>query len=85
MRLAPRQAIAMSLEIGMQNVVVAMGVALSPQLLNNAEMAIPAAIYGLIAPFVALSLIFTVRRLDPFFRNPARRIPPQERDAAAHG
>jgi BASS family bile acid:Na+ symporter len=85
MRLAPRQAIAMSLEIGMHNGVVAMGVALSPQLLNNAEMAIPAAIYGLIAPFVALSFVFTVRRLDPSFRTPSQTHPPEERDAAAHG
>lgn len=70
MRLAPRQAIAMSLEIGMHNGVVAFGIALSPQLLNNAEMAIPPAIYGVIAPFVAISFILTVRRLDPSFRAP---------------
>ncbi len=69
MRLAPRQAIAMSLEIGMHNGVLAMGIALSPQLLNNAEMAIPAAVYGIIALFIALSFIFTVRRLDPAYRD----------------
>jgi bile acid:Na+ symporter, BASS family len=69
MRLAPRQAIAMSLEIGMHNGVLALGIALSPQLLNNAEMAIPAAVYGIIALFVALAFIFTVRRLDPSFRD----------------
>jgi len=69
MHLAPRQAIAVSLEIGMHNAVVAMGVALSPQLLNNAEMATPAAIYGLAAPFIALAFVATVRRLDPAFRN----------------
>lgn len=68
MRLAPRQAIAVSLEIGMHNAVVAMGVALSPQLLNSIEMATPAAVYGAVAPFVALAFIVTVRRLDPAFR-----------------
>ena len=73
MRLAPRQAIAMSLEIGMHNGVLALGIALSPQLLNNAEMAIPAAVYGIIALFVALAFIFTVRRLDPSFRDPGLR------------
>jgi len=79
MRLAPRQAIAMSLEIGMHNGVVAMGVALSPQLLDNAEMAIPAAVYGVIAPFVALSFIFAVRRLDPSHRNSGpSRMPPDD-------
>jgi BASS family bile acid:Na+ symporter len=78
MRLGPRQAIAMSLEIGMHNGVLAMGIALSPQLLNNAEMAIPAAVYGIIALFIALSFIFTVRRLDPSFRD---RRPSGEPDA----
>ena len=68
MRLAGRQAIAMSLEVGMHNGVVAIGIALSPQLLNNAEMAIPAAVYGIIAIFIAISFILTVRRLDPSFR-----------------
>jgi bile acid:Na+ symporter, BASS family len=68
MRLAPRQAIAVSLEIGMHNAVVAMGVALSPQLLNNVEMATPAAVYGALAPFIALTFVFAVRRLDPAFR-----------------
>ena len=68
MHLAPRQAIAVSLEIGLHNAVVAMGVALSPQLLNNAEMAMPAAIYGAVAPFLALTFVFAVRRLDPAFR-----------------
>jgi len=82
MRLAPRQATAMSLEIGMHNGVVALGIALSPQLLNNAEMAIPPAIYGVLAPFVAVSFILTVRRLDPSFRDPGRRvIPPDEQPA----
>lgn len=71
MRLAPRQAIAMSLEVGMHNGVLAMGIALSPQLLNNPEMAIPAAVYGIIALFIALAFIFTVRRLDPSFREPS--------------
>jgi bile acid:Na+ symporter, BASS family len=79
MRLAGRQAIAMSLEVGMHNGVVAMGIALSPQLLNNAEMAIPAAVYALIAIFIALAFIFTVRRLDPSFRDPGpSRISPTE-------
>jgi bile acid:Na+ symporter, BASS family len=68
MHLAPRQATAVSLEIGLHNAVVAMGVALSPQLLNNAEMATPAAVYGALAPFIALAFIFVTRRLDPAFR-----------------
>jgi BASS family bile acid:Na+ symporter len=72
MRLAPRQAIAVTLEIGLHNTVVALGIALSPQLLNSAEMATPAAIYGAIAPVLALTFVFVVRRLDPAFRGVAR-------------
>jgi len=49
-------------------VLVAVGIALSPQLLNNAEMAMPAAVYGIIAPLIALAFVFTVRRLDPGYR-----------------
>jgi BASS family bile acid:Na+ symporter len=72
MRLAPRQAIAVSFEIGMHNATVALGIALSPQLLNSIEMATPAAVYGMVAPFIALAFIGTVRRLDPAFRQDAR-------------
>ncbi|WP_083198650.1 bile acid:sodium symporter family protein [Mycobacterium malmoense] len=68
MRLAPRQAVAVSLEVGMHNAVVAMGVALSPQLLNSAEMATPAAIYSAVAPLLAVTFIFLARRVDPAFR-----------------
>lgn len=72
MHLAPRQAIAVSLEIGIHNAVVAIGVALSPQLLNSAEIAIPAGVYGAIAPLIAIAFILTVRRLDPAYRNVPR-------------
>jgi bile acid:Na+ symporter, BASS family len=71
MHLAPRQATAVSLEIGMHNTVVAMGVALSPQLLNSVEMATPAAIYGAVAPLIAVTFILVARRLDPAFRGAA--------------
>ncbi|MDT5218812.1 MAG: bile acid:Na+ symporter, family [Mycobacterium sp.] len=73
MRLAPPQAIAVSLEIGLHNAVVAVGIALSPQLLNNAEMATPAAVYGILAPLVALTFLFAVRRLDPGYRAASRQ------------
>lgn len=72
MRLAPRQAVAISLEIGMHNATVALGIALSPQLLNSIEMATPAAVYGAIAPLIALTFIFAVRRLDPALRRAPR-------------
>ncbi|GLE51242.1 bile acid:sodium symporter family protein [Mycobacterium montefiorense] len=68
MRLGPPQAIAVSLEVGLHNTVVALSVALSPQLLNSAEIATPAAIYGALAPLIAVTFIVAVRRLDPGFR-----------------
>jgi BASS family bile acid:Na+ symporter len=68
MRLAPPQATAVSLEVGLHNTVVALGVALSPQLLNSAEMATPALIYGALAPFIAMTFIVAIRRVDPVFR-----------------
>lgn len=68
MRLGPPQGIAISLEIGLHNTVVALGVALSPQLLNSVEMATPVAIYGALSPVMALTFIGAVRLLDPAFR-----------------
>lgn len=82
MRLTGTQAIGMSLEVGMHNGVLAMGIALSPQLLNSPEMAIPAAIYGIVALFIALAFLFTVRRLDPTFRVTSRSGEPDELPAA---
>ncbi|CPR07572.1 Sodium Bile acid symporter family protein [Mycobacterium bohemicum DSM 44277] len=76
MRLAPRQAVAVSLEVGMHNAVVAMGIALSPQLLNSAVMATPAAVYSAVAPLLAVTFIFLARRVDPAFRVTSRRDAP---------
>jgi bile acid:Na+ symporter, BASS family len=47
--LSRRQSIAISMEIGMHNGTLAITVALSPTLLNDRMMAIPAAVYGLFA------------------------------------
>jgi len=69
LKLPPRQSIAISLEIGLHNAMLAMGIALSPQLLNSQEIATPGAVYGSIAPFIALAFVFAVRRLDPAYRN----------------
>ena len=48
LKLNLRQAIAISMEIGIHNGTLAIALALSPALLNNPTMAIPAAIYSLI-------------------------------------
>lgn len=48
-----RQSIAIGMEIGIHNGTLAIALALSPVLLNNATMAIPAAIYSIIMFFTA--------------------------------
>ena len=53
-----RQAIAISMEIGIHNAALAITIALSPLLLDNATMAIPAAIYGLIAYLTAAAFVY---------------------------
>lgn len=50
-RLGERQAIACSMEIGIHNATLALTIALSPSLLNNSEMAIPVAVYGIVMFF----------------------------------
>lgn len=82
MKLAPRQAIAISLEIGMHNAMVATAIALSPQLLDSAEIGTVPALYGVIAPVIALLLVATVRRVDPAYRQD-RRSPTDSTDSAA--
>lgn len=51
-----RQRVAISIETGIQNGTLAIAIALSPVMLNNTEMAIPAAIYSLIM-FVTASVM----------------------------
>jgi bile acid:Na+ symporter, BASS family len=54
-RLNQRQATAIGMEIGLHNGTLAIAIAMSPILLNTPEMAVPAAIYGLIA-FITAAL-----------------------------
>ncbi|WP_046322215.1 bile acid:sodium symporter [Mycobacterium sp. UM_Kg1] len=84
MKLAPRQAIAISLEIGMHNAMVATAIALSPQLLDSAEISTVPALYGVIAPIIALLLVATVRRVDPAYRQD-RRSPTDSADSVISG
>lgn len=53
LNLEKRQAIAIGMEIGIHNGTLAIAVALSPLMLNNSLMAIPAAIYSIIMFFTA--------------------------------
>ncbi|OLU29932.1 bile acid:sodium symporter [Pseudomonas sp. PA15(2017)] len=53
LKLSLRQAIAIGMEIGIHNGTLAIALALSPVLLNNSSMAIPAALYSIIMFFTA--------------------------------
>ncbi|GII95984.1 bile acid:sodium symporter family protein [Sinosporangium siamense] len=57
-----RQAIASCMEIGIHNSTLAITIGLSPTLLNNREMAIPAAVYGILMFFTAAAAGLLVRR-----------------------
>lgn len=63
LRLNLRQSIAIGMEIGIHNGTLAIALALSPALLNNPSMAIPAAIYGILAFFTAAMFGWMINRL----------------------
>lgn len=60
MQLKRRQAIAISIEIGLHNGALAIAIASDPQLLGNTNMAVPAALYGILMPFVAAAFIILI-------------------------
>ncbi len=62
MRLPKRQAIAISMEVGIHNSTLAIAIASSPTLLNNSMMAIPPAVYSLIMLITATIFAFLVNR-----------------------
>ena len=63
LKLNPRQSIAIGMEIGIHNGTLAIALALSPALLNNPTMAIPAAVYGILAFFTAAIFGWMINRL----------------------
>ncbi|HET9142754.1 bile acid:sodium symporter family protein [Actinophytocola sp.] len=64
LRVSHPQSIAASFEIGIHNATLAITIALSPALLNNSQMAIPAAVYGVVmfVPAGALCYFFAHSR-----------------------
>ena len=61
-RAGHRQAVAVCMEIGMHNTSLSLTVALSPSLLDSTEMAVPSAVYGIVAYFTAGAAGMLVRR-----------------------
>ncbi len=62
--LSQKQSITISIETGMQNNVLGMAIATSPTLLNNALMAVPAGVYGLLMCTTAVIMIFVFRKMQ---------------------
>lgn len=62
LRIGPRQATAISMEIGLHNGALAIAIALSPMILNSPVMAVPPALYGVISPFIAAAFAFFLSR-----------------------
>jgi len=65
LRMDKRQAIAIGMEIGIHNGTLAIAVALSPLMLNNSTMAVPAAVYGVLMFFTAAAFGWWVNRRRP--------------------
>ncbi|UGY91089.1 bile acid:sodium symporter family protein [Streptomyces gobiensis] len=61
-RAGHRQAVAACMEIGMHNSSLSITIALSPALLNSSEMAVPAALYGVLVYFTAAAAGFLLTR-----------------------
>lgn len=61
------QAVASAFEIGVHNSTLAITIALSPALLDSAEMAVPAAVYGILMflPAGLLAYVLNRRRTEP--------------------
>jgi len=74
-----RAAIAAGFEIGIHNTAFTITVALSPALMNNAEMAIPGAVYGIVMFFTAVVFGWLVTRRR------ARESAPGEQTSVALG
>ncbi|WP_020519927.1 bile acid:sodium symporter family protein [Catelliglobosispora koreensis] len=55
------ESVAAAMEIGIHNGTLAIAIAISPALLNNSEMAVPAAVYSLIMFFTAAAFGYVVR------------------------
>ena len=57
-----RQAVGLSMSIGLRNAALVIALAMSDRMLNNPEMAIPPAAYGLIAYIVGGLFVWRIRR-----------------------
>jgi bile acid:Na+ symporter, BASS family len=62
LRIGQRQAIAISMEIGLHNGALAIAIALSPLMLDSPRMAVPPSLYGVLSLFSAAAFVALVNR-----------------------
>ena len=62
LRLGRRQSIAIGMEVGIHNTTLSIAIAMSPMMLGNPTMAIPAAVYGVMMHFPAASFAWLISR-----------------------
>lgn len=65
LKIEQRQAIALSMSIGIHNAALVIALAMSEHMLGNAEMAIPPAAYGVIAYIVGGGFVWVLNRRAP--------------------
>jgi len=64
-RLGHRQSVAISMEIGLHNGALAITIAMSPLMLNDANMAVPPSVYGVLSLLTAAGFAYLINRLSP--------------------
>jgi len=74
-RLPKSQAVAIGMEIGIHNGILAIAIAMGPTMLNNPTMAIPPAIYSILMYFTAAAFGFLVSRRRAAGEQPAPAVP----------
>ncbi|MEV0878677.1 bile acid:sodium symporter family protein [Micromonospora echinofusca] len=72
LRVGHRDSVASSFEIGVHNATLAITIALSPALLDNTDIAMPAAIYGILMFFTAAAFGFVAARRGSAAAEPTR-------------
>lgn len=65
LKLERRQAVAIGMEVGIHNAALAITVAMSPTMLNDPRVAVPAAVYGVLMFFTAAAFGWLVDRTAP--------------------